>query len=71
MKAQKFLIGFIAIVLVIAIAGGIAVFTMPELQMKIADGIVEKSQIYKETCTELTLERARANTLSFQLSFRS
>lgn len=68
MKAQKFFVGLIAIILVIAIAGGIAIFTIPELQTKIADTIVEKSQIYKDTCTELSVEKARANTLSLQLS---
>ena len=68
MKATKFWTGFIAIILIIAIAGGIAIFTIPELQTKIADSIVEKSQIYKNTCTELTLEKAKANSLSLQLS---
>ena len=68
MKAQKFFIGLIAIILVIAIAGGIAIFTIPELQTKLADSIVEKSQIYKNTCTELTAQKAKANSLSLQLS---
>ena len=67
-KAGKFWTSFLACLIVIILVGGIVVFSVPSLQVKIADGIVDKSEIYQNTCAELSEEKERVNTISTQLS---
>lgn len=68
MKANKFWISFLACFIAIILLGGIAVFSIPSLQAKLADSIVEKSQKYKDTCAELSHETERADALEESLS---
>ena len=67
-NAGKFWTSFLACLIVIILVGGIVVFLVPSLQVKIADGIVDKSEKYQNTCAELSEEKERINTISTQLS---
>ncbi len=64
---HKFLVGFLSLLLILVLVGGICIFTIPSIQSKIADGLIEKSSIYQKQVDETKQKDLVINNLNAEI----